>query len=81
MLSFLNFLANLVVVPGITVDLINIILSFLLFTTCISCKADSKISTFILPSKLDGVGTETNIKSDSLIVSFKVCIVFKGSLS
>ena len=35
----------------------------------------------MLPSTLDGVGTDKNIKSDSLTVSSNVCMLFAGSLS
>ena len=72
---------NAHVVPGITVDLINMVLSFPLWTSLISSKALVIISMFIEPSSLAGVGTDKNIKSDSFTVSSKECVDLSGFLS
>ena len=69
MLRFGYFSCNFLVVPGVTVDLNNTILSSLSLTSEMSCNACSTISKFIDPSLFDGVGTDKNINSDSFTVS------------
>jgi hypothetical protein len=59
-------------VPGITVDLKRIILSTDAEYTSISFKASSTISRLIVPSLLDGVGTDKNIISLPTTTSCKV---------
>ena len=64
--KFLFLSCRNLVVPGVTVDLIKIILSFCLLTLEIFFNASVKISIFIEPSSLEGVGTERKINSDLL---------------
>ena len=77
-LGYLFF--NFLVVPGVTVDLNNIILSFLGFNKLISSNISYTISKLTEPSVLDGVGTDKNINSDDK-VSDKECVDLNSSLS
>ena len=65
-------------VPGVTVDLNKNTLSVLQFIWFISLKTLCTISKFIDPSEFDGVGTDTNTKSDSN-VSDNECVDLDSS--
>ena len=80
-LKLLNCSCNFRVVPGVTVDLNNTILSSRSLISEISCSARFTISKFIEPSLFDGVGTDKNINSDLFTVSSIVSTDFDVSLS
>ena len=74
------FFENFNEVPGITVDLINIMQSFLM-QSLIFFKTISKVSKLMEPSLFAGVGTEIKTKSESFIVSDKEFVEISGLIS